>query len=327
MTRLIASAVVLCATAATLAASQAPAPVYSQVSSIDSRVDGKAFRSLAFDAKANRLYGGSDRGLFWVNVGEAKPIWKGPMFKMDVTHIEVAPELGRVFFTTVDDGVGYVNVDALGEPKIISKMRASDMAYEPTRREVYVTSRAPYVNVFDAATGESGAVVDLPGWEGGGLEAVPGRVFLMQAKTSGLFFIDAKTRALSSFKTSEKITTPAHVEADPSGRFIFVAYYQNIVAINATTGKVAGRVTVPSTPSIAFDPGANLLVATWHDEPTPVRVAAFKVDELGLTQVSQFKNPTVGAVGVEPTSNGFVQVGLNRFYIWSAKGTNAGMLY
>ncbi len=323
MTRVIASAVVFCATFATLVGSQAAAPVYSQVSSIDARVDGMALRSLAFDAKANRLYAGSDRGLFWVNVGDAKPIWKGPMFKMDITHIEFAPELGRVFFTSVDSGIGYVSVDALGEPKIIAKMRASDMAYEPTRREIYVTTRAPYVNVFDAATGEVGAVVDLPGWEGGGLEAIPGRVFLMQAKTPGLFVIDAKTHALAPFKTSEKITTPAHVEADPSGRFIFVSYYQNIVAINATTGKVVGRAALPSTPSIAFDAGANLLVATWADEPTPVRVAAFKVDEQGLSEVSQFRNPSAGGVGVEPTSNGFVQVGLNRLYIWSTRASSS----
>lgn len=317
MTRLSISSLVLGVTVATLTA-QPSDPAYTQVASIDARVGGQPLRSLAFDAKANRLYAGSDRGLFWVNVADAKPVWKGPMFQQDITHIEFAPELGRVFFTTVDS-LGYVNVDSLGEPTLIAKVRASDMAYEPTRREVYVTSRASRVDVFDGATGERGAVVDLPGWLGAGLEAIPGRVFLMQGKTPGLFAIDAKTHAFAPFPTSEKVVTPVYLEADPSGRFIFAAYYQNIVAINATTGKVVGRVTVPSTPAIAFDAGANLLVATWADEPTPVRVAAFRVDANGLSEVSQFKNPSAGWIGVEPTNRGFVQTGVNRLYIWAER--------
>lgn len=320
MTRLSLSSLVLCLCVgvATPTAHQ-PGLVYTQVASIDLKVGGQAFRSLAFDAKANRLYAGSNLGLFWVNVADAKPIWKGPMFKMDITHIEFAPELGRVFFTTSDHGMGYVGVDALETPKIIANVRSSDMAYEPTRREVYVASRAPRVHIFDGGTGELSGVVDLPGWLGGGLEAVPGRVFLMQAKTPGIFVIDAKTHALAPFPTSEKVVTPVHLEADPSGRFIFAAYYQNIVAINAMTGTVVGRATVPTTPSIAFDPGSNLLVATWADAPTPVRVAAFRVDANGLSEVSQFKNPSAGGIGVEPTSHGFIQTGVNRFYIWSSK--------
>jgi hypothetical protein len=32
--------------------------------------------------------------------------------------------------------------------------------------------------------------------------------------------------------------------------------------------------------------------------------------------VSQFKNPRVGGIGVEPTNNGFVQLGVNRLYLW-----------
>jgi hypothetical protein len=310
------SSLVVAATVSAMAAQKDSSPVYTQVASVDSGVQGQRFRSLAFDARANRLYAGSDRGLFWVNVAEAKPVWKGPMFKQDITHIEFAPELNRVFFTTVDD-VGYVNVDALTEPKLIAHERATDMTYEPERREIYVSVRGPRVSVYDGATGEPGAVVELPGWLGAGLEAVPGRVFLMQLKNPGLFVIDAKTHTLAPFPTSGKVVTPVHLEADPSGRYLFAAYYQNIVAIDPATGKVLGRVTVPSLPSIAFDPGAGLLVATWADEPTPVRVAAFRVDEKGLTEVSQFKNPQAGGIGVEPTSRGFIQVGTNRLYIWS----------
>jgi hypothetical protein len=315
MTRLILSSLLVAGTVSALPA-QTPASAYTQVSIADSSIGGKVLSTLAFDAKANRLYAGSRLGLFWVNVADAKPVWKGPMFSMDIRHIEFAPQLNRVFFIGID-GVGYVDVDALGAPKMISKMIASDMAYEPTRREIYVTSRAPRVDVFDGATGEPGAVVDLPGWLGIGLEAIPGRVFLMQGKVPGLFAIDAKTHTLAPFKTSEKITTPVYLEADPAGRYLFATYYQTIVAIDPASGKVLGRKTVPTNAAIAFDPGSGLLIATWADEPTPVRVAAFRVDASGLTEVSEFKNPRVGGIGVEPTSHGFVQAGVNRFYIWA----------
>jgi hypothetical protein len=119
------------------------------------------------------------------------------------------------------------------------------------------------------------------------------------------------------FSTSGKVVTPAHLEADPSGRYLFAAYYQNIVAIDAATGRVVGRKTVPDKAAIAFDAGSGLLVATWTDDPTPVRVAAFRVDANGLTEVAEFKNPRAGGMGVEPTSHGFVQNGVNRFYLWS----------
>lgn len=315
MTRLILSSLIVAGSVSALPA-QKPAHVYTEVSSIDDAIGGRGLSTLAFDAKANRLYAGSRLGLYWVNVADDKPVWKGPMFKAEIGHIEFAPELGRVFFTSLD-GIGYVNVDSLGEPKMISKILGYDLAYEPTRREVYVTSRASRVNVFDGATGEAGAVVDLPGWQGGGLEAVPGRVFLMQAKTPGIFTIDARTHALAPFKISEKITTPAYLEADPSGKYLFATYYQNIVAIDAATGRVLGRKIVPANAAIAFDPGSQMLIATWADEPTPVRVAAFRVDAKGLTEVEEFTNPRVGGIGVEPTSHGFVQVGVNRFYLWS----------
>jgi hypothetical protein len=176
--------------------------------------------TFAFDREHGRLYGGSRAGLYWVGLAEDRPIWKGPVFKKDLIHIEFAPDLGRVFYASRET-VGFV--------------------------------------------------------------------------------------------------TPAYLEADPAGGHVFAAYDRNLVAIDAATGTVAGRADFPSTPAIAFDPGSNTLIATWADEPTPVHVASFRVDGGALARVEEFDNPTAGRVGVEPTNNGFIQSGVNRLYLWTAK--------
>ena len=56
-----------------------------------------------FDPGVRRLYAGSDRGLFWADLGEAEPRMKGPLFKRDILKIEMAPDLGRVFYLDADE--------------------------------------------------------------------------------------------------------------------------------------------------------------------------------------------------------------------------------
>jgi outer membrane protein assembly factor BamB len=286
---------------------------------LPSTVEGYPLTTFAVDREHGRLYAGSLAGLFWVDLSETRPVWKGPIFKKDIRHIEYAPELDRVFYLTRET-VGYAPIDNLSAPRQIAEMRGWDLAYEPTKRQIYVTSRAPKVDVFDAASGEPTTAVPLPGgWFGLTLEAVPGQVFLEMGAKQGLYTIDAATHALKAFRIDGKVVTPAYLEADPAGGHVFAAYDRSLVAIDIATGGVAGRVDLPSTPAIAFDPGSNMLMAVWADEPTPVRVASFRIDNGSLTRVEELENPTAGRVGVEPTNNGFIQNGQNRLYLWTQK--------
>jgi hypothetical protein len=119
---------------------------------------------------------------------------------------------------------------------------------------------------------------------------------------------------------SGKIVTPAYLEADPSGRYLFLTYYQNVVAIDTSTAKIVGRISSGATPAIAFDPGANLLVTTFPYSSPPYKVAAYRVDASGFTQVAAMDNPSIGLRGVEPMSHGFVQSGMHALLLWTFGG-------
>ena len=292
--------------------------VYEPVATLPDVIGGRTIGSLYFDRTGNRLYASSDRGLFWADLSADEPMFVGPVFKQFILKIEVAPDLGRVFFFTLD-GVGYADVGDLSSPHMIAKMQASDLVYEPSRQEIYVTSRESNVRVFDARTGEGRGVVDLPGWFGYELEAMPGKVFLGVGKKEGLYVIDAATHRLAPFPIQANVTMPMHLESDPSGKYLYAASYQQIVAIDPATGTIAGRVTTRNTSAIAFDPGADLLIAVSANEPPPIRMMTYRVDGNGLSVVAPLTNPAKGQVGIEPTSRGFIQKGVHEFIVWRMK--------
>jgi hypothetical protein len=172
--------------------------------------------------------------------------------------------------------------------------------------------------VFDAKSGER-AHVDLPGWFGEDLEAAPGRVYLRASPKSAMYVVDAASHRVAPWPISGGVVTPAYLDADPGGEYLFLAWYHNIAVVDTKTAAVIGRVRTWGTPSIAYDPGARLLVATWDDDPPPTRVMTYRVDSQGLTLVSRLKNPAIGQSGVEPTHNGFIQRGALSLIVWAFK--------
>ncbi len=155
--------------AASLGAGQrAERPPYAVAGRVPDRVEGQMFRTFACDPVANRMYAGSDVGLFWIDLAEPTRI-KGPLFRKDVRKLEFAENLGRLFYFT-DDEVGYIDVGEPESPKRLGPgMRALDLAYEPTRRELYVATRDPWLTVFQVPSGER-TRIDLPGWFASSLE-------------------------------------------------------------------------------------------------------------------------------------------------------------
>jgi DNA-binding beta-propeller fold protein YncE len=210
----------------------------------------------------------------------------------------------------------------VGEPgnpvRLAEGVRAWDMAYEPTRQELYVATRDPRVQVFDARSGERGSDIDLPGWHGLGLEAIPGRVFLGVGGKDGLYAIDAATHTVAPWPVTGRIVTPVYLDADPDGKYLFLTYSRDIVAIDVERAAVIGRVVTPFSGAIAYDPGTRLLVVTYDDDPPPTRIVAYRVDENGLTPAGWMKSPSLGRMGVEPMHRGFLQSGLHTFFVWKA---------
>ena len=303
-----------------LAAIQTNAPPYKMIATLDIGVDGYGFSTFAFDAKANRLYMGSLGGLFWVDLAEKKPRIKGPSVRKRIGKIEFAPELQKIFYATADE-VGYADLARFGESKtLIADLTPRDIVYEPTRKELYVATRDPRLLVFDGVSGRAGDDVPLPGWFGTQLEAIPGRVFVLLEDKQGLYAIDAATHQVASWPVTGRLVTPAYLEADPVGEFLFAAFDRELVAIDVKRATVIGDVVAPSTPSIAFDPGERVLLATWSDDdPPPYKIRAYRPSADGLTEIARLENPRVGISGVEPTSHGFVQSGHLALLVWSSQ--------
>ena len=304
---------------AALAASSQQAP-YTHVATLPSIVDGQPLRTFAFDPVLQRLYAGSDRGLFWSDLAEPQPRIKGPLVRQDIQVVEIAPDLGRVFFIAADGVYGY-DVRMPGTARLIARRdQAADLAYEPTRHQLYIAeARTPRVRVVDARSGEQGADITVPGWWAQDLEAVPGRVFLTVGGRQGLHTIDAATHRVAPWPLSQRFTTPARADADATGRFLFIANSREFAAIDAESGQVIGRVRTPFPPTIAFDAATSRLVATWNNDPPPVNIVVYDVSATGLKEIARLRNPASGLTGVEPITQGFIQRGWKSLLIWRVR--------
>jgi hypothetical protein len=293
-------------------------PAFKVVSRIPDRTEGQQFRTFDTDRTTNRVYLGSDRGLFWLDLAAPDRV-KGPMFEKDILKIEIAQDLGRLFYFTKDE-VGYVDIRKPGEPvRMRGNIEARAMAYEPTRQEVYVATRDNYLTLFDAKSGEFGIRLPVPGWFGTGLEGAPGRVYAQVEGEQGLYVIDAATHKIAPWPV-KGIVTPAHMDADPEGAYLFVAWDRYLAAIDVKTATMIERVVAPYNTSIAYDPGSRLLIASWNNDPPPVKITAYRVESKGLTIVANLENPDIGLTGVEPTNHGFLQRGNTNLLVWAFQG-------
>jgi len=303
-----------------LAATRAAEPTYTMVATLPSIIDGTGVRSLRYDATRNRLYAAVQSGLFWVDLSEKKPRVKGPFVRKNVVKIEFAPELEKIFYMTADE-VGYADLDRFGESKMLKgNLTPIDIVYEPTHKELYVATRDKRLMVFDGASGRAGDDVPLQGWFATELEAIPGRVFVELADKQGLYTIDAATHQIAPWPVTGRLFTPAYLEADPAGEYLFATFYREFVAIDIKRAAVIGNVVTPTVPSIGFDPGERVLIATWgDDDPPPYKIRAYRPGADGLTEIARLENPRVGVSGVEPTSHGFVQSGHLALLVWSSQ--------
>jgi DNA-binding beta-propeller fold protein YncE len=283
-------------------------------------VDGHGLDAFAFDPVDQRLYAGSRNGVYWVDLREREPRLKGPMLRKPIGTIEVAPEAGKLFYTTPDE-FGYVNLRTNDPPKILAgrQWRTARLAYEPTRKEIYVATRERGIIVYGTEDDERGPVIERAGWYPDVLEAVPGKVFFSVANKSGLFVIDAATHTVAPFPVTGKFVTPAYLDSDPSGKYLFATYDRFLVAIDIASATVVARIVTATGARIAFDPERRLLIMAERYQGRPlIRLRAYSVDDKGFTEVAELKNPDDGLTGLESFRGGFLQQAHRSLILWSA---------
>ena len=303
-----------------LAARQAAAPPYKMIATLDRATDGNGFSTFAFDAKANRLYMGSLGGLFWVDLSEKTPRIKGPSVRKRIVKIEFAPGLQKIFYATADE-VGYADLDRFGESKtLVSDITPRDIVYEPTRKELYVATRDPRLLVFDAVSGRAGDDVQLPGWFGTQMEAMPGRVFVLLEDKQGLYVIDAATHHVAEWPVTGRLVTPAFLEADPAGE------YSVRGVLSRARGHRRQARNRDRQRRYANDAGHRVRSRRARADRDVGRRRSAAVQDPRLSsgsgridEIARLENPRVGISGVEPTNHGFVQSGHLALLVWSSQ--------
>jgi hypothetical protein len=291
---------------------------YNRLAMVPAVVNGDGLNSFVLDPVTQRLYTATDRGFFRADLSGDKPELRR-LFSKRIYQMEFAPDLGRIFYLAVEE-IGYVDVRANdAAPVVMARgLRPSDVTYEPTRRELYVQIyRRPTIHVFDAVTGTPAATIALDDWYGGGVKAVPGRVLMQLPNRQGIFSIDAATRTVAPWLVTGRIITPAVMEPDLAGKYLYAVSDTDLVAIDVATAAEVGRVSFPMRPRIAVDADTGWVIAAWADDPPNHRLVAYRVTEKGLEVAARLENPDNRA-GVRQLDHGFMQDGSD-LTIWSAR--------
>jgi hypothetical protein len=293
---------------------------YRIVARVSSVMDGQPLTVVRFDPTSHRLFAGNKVGLYSADLSAAALKMAPLAQKPWVGAIDVAPDLGRVFYTAVGE-IGYIDENG-GTPVKISTLHASGLAYEPTRHEVYTATEfngSPYIVVFDAQTGQLLTSVKLSIGTPFGFQAFPGSVFFFIDGQDGIYAIDANTHVVARWPVTGSLVTPGNLEVDPSGRYLFLARAREIDAIDVATHTVTGRLSMPGTASIGFDPSSGVLIAAWPElSEQRDQLAVLRPTADGLAQVGTLKNDA-GGTQIVRTNYGFIQRADKEFLIWSAQ--------
>jgi hypothetical protein len=293
---------------------------YRIVAKLPSIMDGQPLHVVRFDPRSHRLFAGNLVGLYSADLSAAAPKMRPLAEKPWVGAIDVAPDLGRVFYTALGE-IGYIDENG-GKPVKISDLNAAGLVYEPTRHEIYTRilfNGSPYMAVFDARTGQLRTSVKLPGCCAFDLQAIPGTVFFLLGDEDGIYAIDANTHEVARWPVTGSLVTPGNLEADPSGRYLFLARAREIDAIDVATHTVTGRVSMPGTASIGFDPSSGVLIAAWPElSERRDQLAVLRPTADGLTEVGTLKNDA-GGTEIVRTNYGFIQRAYPEFLVWSAQ--------
>jgi DNA-binding beta-propeller fold protein YncE len=290
---------------------------YRIVSRLPDVIDGQALVSLRYDWVSHRLFAGNAVGVYSADMSAAKPKITGPIAHGLVTAIEVAPDLGRVFYAGPTE-IGFVD-EAGGKGVTIAEHYANSLAYEPTTHELYASfALLNKVSVYDAQTGHLKTDIKLPGWSAFQLVAVPGKVFMLVKGRDGIFAIDPATHTVAPWAVTGKITTPGRLEADPNGRYLFFARMNDVAAIDIASQREIGHVGIYGEPTLSFDPDSGLLVVGWLDNSPEQRdvLHVLRPTNDGLVPVAMLNNETGGTTLVR-SHYGFIQHGFHEFLVWS----------
>ena len=299
---------------------------YSQVSRVPRVVDSGTLVDFAFDPVGRRIYAHSLEGVYWVDVREREPRVNGPILPKRSGAIEIAPDLGRLYFSKDREHLGYLDLRTHEKRILIGEeWRGGRLVYEPTRKELYspTSVRSEILAVYDSETGKRTAEIKLPGFGVSALESVAGKVFFTLTNKAELYAIDAASHTVVPWRVNgQKIISPGRIEADLINQYLLIQHNRGVVAVDARTATVVGHITLPRGEggTFAFDPEKRILVVPISEAPDHPRIhlRAYALDSKGFTPAGELPNTANEGGPVLSMHGGFIQQGHDSLLLWLA---------
>ena len=245
----------------------------------------------------------------------------GPLTHAFVQSVEVAPDLGRVFYSGPTE-IGYVDEQG-GKGVTLEPHYAGSLAYEPTEHELYASFELlPEIAIFNARTGRLATRLKLPGWSAFQLVAVPGKVFMLLKDKDGMCTIKRHNPPSSRLGPSKASPRRADLKPTRTTNALFFTRENEVDAIDIARQTVIAKISVSGEPSVSFDTDSGLLVVGWlHSSPQKFDVLqVVRPTGDGLIPVTSLSNEAGGTELVR-SHYGFIQHGFHEFLLWSDVGT------
>lgn len=219
-----------------------------------------------------------------------------------------APDIGRVFAILESNELVVLDASTFEQIRSVKVPDSSHVVYDAARKELYLFSyRATRVEVSDALTGASTARIPLPTWGANGQPLAPGRILISMRDEYAI--LDTESRQLTPLPLPRNIGS-LRLFSDEEGVTLFATTEKQLLAFDAFTGAVVGVVNAGERPSAAYDPVAEVVLATVRPLGADLyRLVVFRHDARGFTQISEQELPGHGQGVPRPTRTGFTNVG------------------
>lgn len=218
------------------------------------------FDYVAIDGPARRVYVSHGDLIQVLDADSGKVV--GQISAPGAHGVAIAPEFHRGFTSNgADNSVTIFDTNTLAPIKTVKLEVGTDgIVYDPFTKRVFPLSEK--ITVIDAQTGDIAGTVKLDAKHlEAGLSDGKGTVYVNEADKGAVAVIDPTTLAVTKTYPVNDCTSPHTLSFDADTQRLFVGCRSsNLVALDATTGKVVGSsLMCAGVDSSGFDPDNKLI--------------------------------------------------------------------
>jgi DNA-binding beta-propeller fold protein YncE len=262
-----------------------------------------------FDETNGRMYVSAKTGVYAIDTASKKVLGRVGSLQGGGS-LAIAPERGELFVVAQHEDL--LTVLDVTTGNVLRRFRAPSsysVFYERGRQELYLLREMrKELLVMNAVSGSVVTSIALGG-EPSFLEGEPetGRVFVRLANKDVMQVIDTKEHAIVA-SWPMKSAAPSWIAVDTPGRRLFVASGRSVKMIDSQTGKELDSLGVADeVRSVVFDPGTQLMMASWGGRVTVARATATT-----LTREQTIEHAAVTSLYLDPKTHSVFGSGYDR---------------